>query len=174
MNLTPLCGGSFECAFHINQRRVEGGAPAEMGEPCRGEDVDVDAAGKLGPSELSADDAGRDSSVDTRSEKNLAALVEYAYAVAVPDAAGFGVRPAHFKLVLRLHFLHAGQIHKSAVEEVIGLARQQFERKLPGADSVTRLFGRNEVGHGIHSVRNERAIVEPGFAVRRRKPLRKR
>src|SRR3974390_1517654 len=124
MNLTPSCGGSFESKLDFNQGRIEGRASAQIGKPSGGEDIDVDAAGKLGPPQLGANHTGRYRAVHARREKDLPALVKHAYTVAVTNAADFGVIAAYVELVLGFHFLHAGQVNESAIEEVVGLASQ--------------------------------------------------
>src|SRR5271157_687254 len=119
-NLTPSWNGSFGSLLHFDQGRVEGRSAAEVGEPRRGEHVDVDAAFRqLCPAKFRSDHSGRHGPVHSRSQHDLAAVVEHPYPVAVLDASALGVSPAHFEFVLLLHLLQAGQIDKRRVQEVV-------------------------------------------------------
>src|SRR5271165_3987858 len=109
-NLTPSWDGSFGSSLHFDQRRVEGRSAAEVSEPGRGEYVDVDAAFRqLCPAQFRSYDSRTHGAVHSRSQHDLAAVVEHPHPVAVLDAPALGVGPAHFEFVLLLlHLLQAG------------------------------------------------------------------
>src|SRR5271157_3241344 len=99
-NLTPSWNGSFGSSLHFDQGRVEGRSAAEVGEPRRGEHVNVDAAFRqLCPAQFRSHDSRSHGSVHARSQHNFTAIVEHSHPVAVLDASALGVSPAHFEFV---------------------------------------------------------------------------
>ena len=84
--------------------------------------------GKLCPIQLGGDNTGLNPAVYPGVELNLSARVEYANGIAVDDTAHAGILGTDFENIALLEFLDGWQIGKSGVQEVVGLAGEQFQR----------------------------------------------
>jgi len=80
---------------------------------------------------------------------NVAAAVKHANQISVGDFTGLRVGRIHFHQTGFLHLLSRRDIAESGIQEVVRLACQQFERKLPGLRAVPRFPRRIEYRHRV-------------------------
>ena len=96
----------------------------------------------------------------------VAAPIEGFYCVSVTNSTRLGVRRIHFQQSYFLEGLHPCHVGKRRVQEVVGLSRQQFQRKCLRVPAVTGLFRRNKRRNRVEPQSFETLVVKQGFAIR--------
>src|SRR6266540_2780872 len=68
-----------------------------------------------------------------------------------------------------LHFLDGRKIGERRIQEIVGFAREKFQRKFLGLGAVTGFIRWNELHNRVQSLGPEGLIVKFSFAARRGK-----
>src|SRR5450631_317703 len=95
---------------------------------------------------------------------HFAAPVECFYSVSVTNSSRLGIRGIHLQEAHFFERLYPRQIRESRVQEVVRLARQQFQRKGLRLVGVTRLFRRNKRRDRVEPESDETLVVKQRFA----------
>src|SRR5215472_1211624 len=99
-----------------------------------------------------------------RPQLYLASLVEDPDPVAFVNAAFFSVYDVYLQQLRVLHLLNRRDIGKRAVEEVIRLPCQKFQRELPGAGRQSRFVRRDKRDDGVEALGLQIFTVQLRFA----------
>src|SRR5437588_1891589 len=120
--------------------------------------------GELGPVQPPGDDPGLYCAIDPRTKQDFPTPVEDPNSVAVRDASRCSISGIHFQQPDLFHLLDGRNIGERAVQEIVSLAGEQFQRKGFGVIAVSRFGRRRKRSYGIQTLRLERVTVKLGLA----------
>src|SRR5882672_4839955 len=91
---------------------------------------------------MGSDSPGLDGTVHMGAQDKIPAIVKCPNLIAMPDAACVGVRQRYLQQTSVLQRCNRWRVAEGRVQEIVGLAREQLQRKLLRRRRVPGFFGR--------------------------------